>query len=100
MVGLLVSEVNMVSLVMDEILERAKTLTPAERLEIIKILASDMQTSLLVEETNPVLSPAEILASGLFGVWADKGIQDGAEWVNMRKQERHERQKQKWSTDS
>ena len=37
------------------------------------------------------LPPAEVVAQGLLGTWAD--IDDGAEWVNEQKRKRKERGK-------
>lgn len=36
------------------------------------------------------LPPAEVVALGLLGTWADNDISDGAEWINQQKRQRRE----------
>lgn len=43
-------------------------------------------------------SGAEVVAAGLTGVWADKGITDPVEWVE--EQRRKQREQRKWSSQS
>ncbi|MGB1286701.1 MAG: hypothetical protein ACPG7F_09235 [Aggregatilineales bacterium] len=85
----------------DTLLEQALQLEDQERLAMIEKLAasfrdlpekSEEQEVPFTEEEitdlltiNPTMSPAEMIAAGLTGTWADMGIEDGAEWVNQQK---------------
>jgi hypothetical protein len=99
-------------------LSEALKLSPFERMAMIEELAASFKDELATsselpsEEDRPPftaeelaeltkvepLPPAEVVALGLLGTWADMGIEDGAEWVNQQKQKRRERRK--WSKPS
>lgn len=92
-----------------EALTLALQLPPAERIAIIEELAASFRQEVDVpapDEDQPLtpeeikalmqvepLPPAEVVAEGLLGTWADIGITDGAEWVNEQKRKRKVRRK-------
>lgn len=98
----------------DEVMEKALRLSPAEQARLMERLAvsvravldTDTMTETLEATWTPEdiaelmkvepLPPAEVVALGLLGTWADLGITDGAEWVNEQKRKRRERKKFTW----
>ena len=95
----------------NEALELALQLPPDERIAMIEELAASFKQEFdvsgeLADDERPLTSdeikelmrveplpPAEVVAQGLLGTWADMGITDGAEWVNEQKRKRKERRK-------
>ena len=85
---------------LNEILEQAKQLSPAERRELrAQLQAMDMDdndwteaelTELLTVEP---MTGREIVAAGLTGGWRDLDVEDGATWVEKRRQAQRERRK-------
>jgi len=86
----------------ETVLSDALQLSPRERIAMIEALAASFKEK--IESDDPMteaeilelmqvepLSPAEIVAQGLTGVWND--IEDGASWVNVQKQKRKDRRK-------
>lgn len=98
-----------------QVLEQALQLTPDEQARLVDELRNSsrqLEESSAVREastaseveawdeaelaellTHDPLPPAEVIALGLLGTWADMGITDGAEWVNEQKRKRQERLK-------
>jgi hypothetical protein len=93
----------MVSTQFDDILTQALQLPPDERIALIERLAASFRNarpaatpdeSFSEEELAELLHveplpPAEIVAAGLLGTWADLGIEDGAAWVNEQKRQQN-----------
>lgn len=96
----------------EEIVTLALQLSPVEQARLMERLAAAMQDALARDqETDEDVEPlwtdeqlaemmkpepmtgAEIVASGILGGWKDKGITDGAEWVNEQKRKRKERRR-------
>lgn len=94
----------------EEIIELALQLSPVEQAHLIERLEAAMSQSAVSEQDNDDEAPwtreelaemmkvtpktgAEIVASGVLGGWANKGITDGAEWVNEQKRKRKERRR-------
>jgi hypothetical protein len=90
----------------DQVVEAALQLSVVEQARLMKRQAAAMQESLqdspseevawtdeeLIALRNSVpMTGAEIVAAGLLGGWSDEGIEDGAAWVNERKQQRKAR---------
>ncbi|KAB2855059.1 MAG: hypothetical protein F9K46_16115 [Anaerolineae bacterium] len=91
-------------------LEMGLQLSPRERMAMIEELAASFREESAWELAEPPiddekiaalmqiepLPPAEVIALGLLGTWADMEIEDGAEWVNEQKRKRKERRDSKW----
>lgn len=81
-------------MIITDILEQAKKLSPEEREELAQALiamntwSDDELEDLLTAEP---LTGAEIVAQGLTGTWDDLDIGDGAEWVNDQRRKRQAR---------
>lgn len=93
-----------------EALTLALQLSPSERLAMIEELAASFGDEAFASDEDDApftpeeiaelmrvepLPPAEVVAQGLLGTWADKNIEDGAAWVNEQKRKRRERRQ--WS---
>lgn len=88
----------------EKVMKLALRLSPAEQAGLMERLAAAIHDALETESaaTEPVFSdteitellqvdplpPAEVVALGLTGTWADMGIHDGAEWANEKKHRR------------
>ncbi len=98
----------------DEVMEKALRLSPEEQARLMERLAVSVR-AVLDKDTAPEapeatwtpeevaelmkvepLPPAEVVALGLLGTWADLGITDGADWVNEQKRKRRARKKFTW----
>ncbi|GIK67606.1 MAG: hypothetical protein HND43_10635 [Armatimonadetes bacterium] len=83
-------------------LEMGLQLSPRERMAMIEELAASFRDEsaweVVTSDEPPMddeeiaalmqiepLPPAEVIALGLLGAWADMEIEDGAEWVNGQK---------------
>lgn len=83
-------------------LEIGLQLSPRERMAMIEELAASFQDESVWRDSEtdepPIddeeiaalmhiepLPPAEVVAQGLLGTWADMEIEDGAAWVNEQK---------------
>ena len=88
------------------ILSQALRLPSAERIAMIEALAASFREHPVPDDAPPFTSdeikalmqitpktPAEIIAGGYTGTWADLGIEDGADWVNEQKRQRKARLK-------
>jgi hypothetical protein len=89
----------------DDVLTQALRLPPDERIAMIEALAASFRRDqpppgtsaaftdeeIAVFMTAAPLSPAEMIAQGLTGTWADDAISSGSEWVNEQKSRRRER---------
>lgn len=87
----------------EEIVTQALRLSPSEQALLMEQLAASLHRNLSPPEAPEItqqwtdeelaellrpepLPPAEVIARGLTGTWADVG--DGAEWVNEQKRKR------------
>lgn len=82
----------------DEIMEQVKALSPQERQDLsqrIQAIASENWTEEELADllTIEPMTGREIVEAGLTGGWRDMDIEDGAVWVEKRRQAQREQRK-------
>ena len=82
----------------EEIIEQVKELSPAEREELSRQIQAMNSESWDEDELDELLTVEpmtgrEIVAAGLTGGWRDLDIEDGAAWVEKRRQAQREQRK-------
>ena len=81
---------------LQEIIEQVKQLSPTERHDLfqqLQAMQDDTWTEAELSELLTVepMTGREIVEAGLTGGWRDLDVEDGAVWVEKRRQAQHER---------